>query len=368
MRCPTRRGSRQFLSFRLGAAIWLGLFLCWPGPVAPVAAAASAPPTNKAEEVQVYGASPPSTFTLYALDPDLIAGWNTPLYDYEKQYIPVRYHSLPVLGGWYGQGFIPDRGVLLAAGLKRAFLLSSQVHPQNKISAVLKNLGMEVVAIPGARLSQTPAMFRELGKAFDREERGEALAQYGDRALQRIHEAVGGLPPEDRARVYYAMEEDGLGTVCADSERSDALEAAGGQSVHSCPKGTDNAMPRISFEQLMAYDPEVILVFKTGLMARIPTSPKWQYLSAVKNNRVYLVPRGPFSWLDRPATYMRLIGVQWVASKLHPNRIRTDIADETKAFMRLFFHLEMTDTEVDALLNPLANPRENPQENPQTNP
>ena len=368
MRCPAKRRSRQLLSFRLGAAIWLGLLLCWSGSVVPVVAAASAPATNKAEEVQVYGASPPSTFTLYALDPDLIVGWNTPLYDYEKQFILDRYHSLPVLGGWYGQGFIPDREVLLAAGLKRAFLLTSKVHPQNKISATLKNLGMEVVTIPGASLSQTPAMFRELGKAFDREARGEALAQYGDRALQRVHEAVGGLPPEDRTRVYYAMEEDGLGTVCADSERSDALEAAGGLSVHICPKGTDNSMPRISFEQLMAYDPEVILVFTPGLMAHIPTNPKWQYLSAVKNNRVYLVPRGPFSWLDRPATYMRLIGVQWVASKLHPDRMRTDIAAETKEFMRLFFHLEMTDAEVGALVNPLVNPLTNPLVNPQANP
>ena len=35
----------------------------------------------------IYCATPPSTFTLYAFAPELLAGWNTPLRDYEKKFM-----------------------------------------------------------------------------------------------------------------------------------------------------------------------------------------------------------------------------------------------------------------------------------------
>lgn len=86
----------------------------------------------------VYGPTPPSAFTLYALDPELLAGWNTPLRPYEKKFIAGKYQKLPILGGWYGEGFIPDREVLLARGLKKAFFIGTGYHDRQKISASLE--------------------------------------------------------------------------------------------------------------------------------------------------------------------------------------------------------------------------------------
>ncbi|MDR1045487.1 MAG: ABC transporter substrate-binding protein [Candidatus Adiutrix sp.] len=297
----------------------------------------------------VYGPTLPATTALYALDPELIAGWNTPLRPYEKKFIPEKYQKLPVLGGWYGEGFIPDREVLLASGVRKAFFVNNSVHDRQKISQSLKQLGMEIVYAPGG-LRQTPDCFRGMGRDLNRPERGEALASYAEKALAAVNEAVGGLPEEKRPGIYFGMQADGLATVCRGSSRAEALEMAGGRNVHECPPGTENSFTHVTFEQLMAYDPEVILIFEPKFFEALAEHRLWSRLSAVKNGRVYLVPRGPFSWLERPATYMRLIGVQWLANILHPDLFPINLPEETRVFMKLFFNVDLDDRQLAELL------------------
>lgn len=305
---------------------------------------------DKPDSRSVYGPTAPSAFTLYAFDPELLGGWNTPLRLYEKKFIPKKYQNLPVLGGWYGEGFIPDREVLLASGLKKAFFLGTDFHDRKKISESLEHLGMEIIHAPGG-LSQTPECFRAMGRAFDRPERGQALAVYAEETLSRVRQRLGDLPEEKRPRIYFGLQADGLATICRTSARSEALELAGGRNVHQCLPGTENASIHITFEQLLTYDPEVILIYDPKLFKAIPAHHLWRRLSAVKNGRVYLVPRGPFSWLERPASFMRLIGVQWLANLLHPELYPADIPAETKTFMKLFFNLDLSAQEVEELLN-----------------
>ena len=158
-----------------------------------------------------------------------------------------------------------------------------------------------------------------------------ALAAYAEQTLEKVSHAMRDLPSEKWTRVYVALEADGLASVCRKSQRAEVFAAAGALSVHDCPPGTEEAFLRVTFEQLMAYNPEVILVFHPALMRRIPTDPKWSSLPAVRQGKVYFIPRGPFSWLERPATYMRLLGVQWLANKLHPDLYPVDIAAESRA-------------------------------------
>jgi iron complex transport system substrate-binding protein len=309
-------------------------------------------PAEAPDARSVYGATPPATFTLYALDPELLAGWNTPLRDYEKKYIPAKYHDLPILGGWYGQGFVPDRETLLASGLKKAFYLAQGFHDPLPISETLTKLGLEVIRIPGAKLADQASAFRAMGRAFNREARGEALAAYAEATLAKVGAAMNPLPPEKRTPIYVALEADGLASVCRGSERAEVFDLAGAVSVHDCPPGTNEAALRITFEQLMAYDPEAILVFHPAIMRKIPGDPKWGQLSAVRGGRVYFMPRGPFSWLERPATYMRLIGVQWLAHTLHPDLYEADLKAESAAFMKLFFNLDLSEEQIDDLFKP----------------
>lgn len=62
---------------------------------------------------RVYSASPPVTYMLYAIDPTVLAGLNFPVREWEKKYLRKEMQSLPVLGGWFGQGDTPNMETVL---------------------------------------------------------------------------------------------------------------------------------------------------------------------------------------------------------------------------------------------------------------
>ena len=74
--------------------------------------------------------------------------------------------------------------------------------------------------------------------------------------------------------------------------------------------------------------------------------------NAVKNKRVYVTPAGVFSW-DRYGAEGAL-QILWVAKTLHPEIFKDiDIAAETKKFYKEFLHYELSDDEVNYILNGL---------------
>ncbi len=56
------------------------------------------------QSVTVFGASPPATYFLYSLNPDLIAGINYTFVNRELEYLKKDMNKLPLIGGWFGQG------------------------------------------------------------------------------------------------------------------------------------------------------------------------------------------------------------------------------------------------------------------------
>lgn len=100
-------------------------------------------------------------------------------------------------------------------------------------------------------------------------------------------------PPK---RLYEAHGIDGLSTTCNDSARAALLALGGAQGAHECPlQRTRRGHVKISFEQLLGYQPEAILLYERELLETIQRDPKWQLLHAVKNRRLYLVPSEPFN-------------------------------------------------------------------------
>jgi iron complex transport system substrate-binding protein len=297
----------------------------------------------------VYPATVPSAFTLYAFDPDLLGAWNTPLYDYEKKYIPEKYHSLPVLGGWYGQGFVPDREMVMGSGLKKAFMLESTFFHGRRIHETLNEMGLELLAAPEG-LYELPECFRTMGQIFNRKDRGEELALYSEKVLDSV-ESLKSLPDEKKMKVFLAQDADGLGSTCARAAKDYFIEAAGAINVMVCNDGPKAGHPRISFEELVVLNPDVILSESYELKKIMDKDPRWQQLRAAKENRIYYLPRGPFSWNGHP-TLTALMGIQWLANVLYPDLYPLDLMAVTRQFNKLFFRLDLTDQMISEFLDP----------------
>ena len=305
-------------------------------------------PAFAKENEKIYGSTFPATFMLYIISPDLIIGWNGPLRPHEIKYIPDKYLKLPDVGGWYGQGSVPDKEVLMREGIKKALVLVSGSKRDEEAVKTLTDLGIEVIQVKALTMNDYVEAFRTIGKATGTTERTEELASYAEKALIKSAEMMKGFDEKKRLKIYFAQGTDGLETVCAGTYREEALLLAGGRNVQQCEISQDFA--RVSFEQLMRLDPDVILVHAGEFGTKYMEDPKWQVLRAVKAGNVYRVPYEPFNWLDRPPSYMRFVGLQWLICTLHKDRCTVDIREETGRFMETYFRVKLVDAEIDSIL------------------
>jgi iron complex transport system substrate-binding protein len=303
---------------------------------------------------KVYCASLPETNIIYALDPSLLAGWNVPPADKDKRFLNKKALNLPVLGGWFGQGRTANFEALLKADPDLVFLSQWGVGDVSaKSEQVLKKLGKPMVYIRVFELDDYPATFRFLGKLLGMEKRAAKLAVYAEETLDGVKKSVGSIPDRNKVAVYYAEGPDGLSTECTRSWHTELINLAGGRNVHTCTlkNSNDHNMEKVTMEQVLIYNPEVILVREPVFFSRIFVDPRWKNIKAVRNGRVYLTPKALFSWFDRPPSFMRLLGLKWLTHLLYPDRYRIDMARETKYFYRLFLDVGLSVGEAGRIMN-----------------
>ncbi|RJS74341.1 hypothetical protein CW710_01805 [Candidatus Bathyarchaeota archaeon] len=216
-----------------------------------------------------------------------------------------------------------------------------------------EELGLNVVCIPMASMGceDFPKAIRLIGEILGREEQAEALASYYETMLNEILNVTSKIPRSERVRVYVAMQ-DGLKTHRAYLTMS-IVEAAGGLNVAENLTGYAGAggppIASVSMETLLVWNPEVILAFDPQVKNAIMSDPRWMAVDAVRNGRIYVIPRGLRSWiLPEPES---ILGVMWLAEKLYPDKFHFDLETEVKQFYLRFLGYEVSEEELAKILS-----------------
>jgi iron complex transport system substrate-binding protein len=300
---------------------------------------------------KVYSASPPTTNLLYAIDPGILAGLNAPLRENEKRYLRKEIQSLPVLGGWFGQANTPNIEMILKAKPELVVVQKfGSAFTSKTNEMIMKSVPAPVVSVKLRTIFDYPEAILFLGGLLGREARGRELASYAQRTISDMTVFAAATPAPKRVSVYYAEGVDGLNTDCDASMHTELINLTGGRNVHHCEARDVYGMEKVNLEQIMLYDPEVILVMEVSFFNRIFSDRRWQQIRAVKNKRVYLIPNQPFNWFDRPPSFMRLLGAKWLANLLYPERYRIDIVKEARQFYKLFLGVDLTAEEARRLV------------------
>jgi iron complex transport system substrate-binding protein len=307
---------------------------------------------------KVFCTSATGTVVMYSLCPEKMVGWNYDLSDIEKKYILSEYKELPNLGGWFGKNtgnieeilkINPD--VIISLGV----ITDSEKSTADRIQ---QQLGMPVVLVDG-ELTNIDRAYEFLGELLGVESKAQQLADYCRQTMQEIKAAAEQIPEEKRVRVYYAEGPKGLQTDPQHSIHTQVLDLVGGVNVADVSIDVGQGMADVSLEQVMAWDPELIICWhdvRGGCYSEIINNKKWSEIKAVKDNQVYQIPHGPFSWFDRPWSVNRVLGLKWTAELLYPEYFQYDIKKETKEFYEKFYHYQLTDEEVDELLKGAVSP------------
>ncbi|WP_321491673.1 ABC transporter substrate-binding protein [uncultured Desulfobacter sp.] len=301
----------------------------------------------------VYGTSPPVTYMLYAIAPELIGGLNFPCREKEKQYLPTRLQTLPVIGGWFGQGQTPNLETLIQVNPDVVLAWYMKNSPIcRKTEEMLIPMGFALAYISLDNLEDYPETFRFLGRLLRREERAAALADYAQKTIDKIKAVRDLIPESEKVSVYYAEGTDGLSTECDASVHAQILGLCAGKNVHICPSRTVFGLEKVSIEQVMRYAPDVILSYERSFYDAIFQDPRWQNIPAVQNKRVYQIPSASLNWFDRPPSFMRFLGAVWLINKLYPQKYPVDFVDETRKFYSLFLNVNLNRKEARDIIEP----------------
>ena len=209
--------------------------------------------------------------------------------------------------------------------------------------------GIPYILIDGT-FANTPAAVRLLGEILGVEERAERIAGYVEATFAELDAILAQIPETERPRVYLARGPNGQETGLRGSINTEIIERVGAINVAADPSGARRGIVQVPIEQIVLWNPGTIVTWDRTFYEGVWQNFYWQSIDAVPAGRVYLSPTAPFGWIDRPPSVNRLIGVKWLSGLFYPEQVDQDLREVTRAFYELFYHVDLTDAELDRLL------------------
>lgn len=152
-----------------------------------------------------------------------------------------------------------------------------------------------------------------LGDLFGKPEAAAAYGKYFDETMKKVSSRVDALRDDQRPRVLYAN----YRSLTQPHKMAEWwIAKAGGHSVTD--DGRVGEAFNFSVEQILAWNPEVIIVTSESEIASAYGDARLANVSAIKNKRVYAIPMGVHVWgnrtVERPG-----FTVLWAAKLFHPD-------------------------------------------------
>lgn len=297
----------------------------------------------------VFAAGPPASVLVYALKPEALTGWPRALRPEERAYIAQPYRDIPETGRLTGRGGEANLERVLA--IKPDLIVDFGSVRDTYIdlaNRVQQQTGIPYLLIDG-RFENTAQALRILGQALGVPERAEALALDVEATFARLDRLLAEVPENARPRVYLARGPEGLETGMKGSINTEIIERAGGRNVAD-DGGMTRGLVNASMEQVIVANPDMIVTWDPNFFVSVFDDPLWQGITAVQAGRVYLSPTAPFGWIDRPPSLNRMMGLQWMAGLMYPDRWQGDLRADTRAFYKRYYHVDLSDGDLERLL------------------
>jgi len=220
--------------------------------------------------------------------------------------------------------------------------------------AKVKSLGIPVVQLNFTNFDQMKASIYLTAQVLggDAPNRAEKYNSYLNSTIQSITAKTSKLPDDKKPKVLHVesitpLEVDGGNTII-----DQWINIAGGINVASSVKGN---MKIVSMEQIIAWNPDVIILGangvngKTATVLEITSNSHWANIAAVKNAKVFQNPTGCYLW-DRYSPE-EVLQLQWAAKTLHPGLFKNlDLVQITKDYYQDYLNYSLTDDDVERIL------------------
>jgi len=185
----------------------------------------------------------------------------------------------------------------------------------------------------------------------DAKARADRYNQYFDKKVKQILSITSRIEKTDRPSVYYGgLHGSMLGSQGKGSFMHWNTEVSGGNFL---PQALNDNHATATMPQVLSWDPDIILL--SGYVDSIDIikkNPEWSSMRAVRNGRVYRLPRGVHTW-DHASSEGVLLMI-YMAKRFHPDLFKDwDMIQEMKTFYSEIYGKTITDDDAERILQNL---------------
>lgn len=185
----------------------------------------------------------------------------------------------------------------------------------------------------------------------DAKARADRYNQYFDKKVKQILSITSKIEKTDRPSVYYGgLHGSMLGSQGKGSVMHWNTEVSGGNFL---PQALNDNHATATMPQVLSWDPDIILL--SGYVDSIDVikkNPEWSSMRAVRNGRVYRLPRGVHTW-DHASNESVLLMI-YLAKRFHPDLFKDwDMIQEMKTFYSEIYGKTITDDDAERILQNL---------------
>ncbi|MDR7812552.1 ABC transporter substrate-binding protein [Lacrimispora sp.] len=297
---------------------------------------------------KIAPSGPLAQIVLYTLCPDKLSGLASDFSEGAKQYIDEKYWSLPKFGQFYGKNANLNMEAQIAESPDVIIDIGeAKKSVKEDMDALQEQLNMPVIFIE-ADLDTMSSAYEKLGELTGDTDQAKKLADDCNNILKKSETAREQL--SEKKSVYFAVGDDGLHTNAEGSIHARVIEQIGAENAAKVEMVSSGGGSEVSFEQLLLWQPDVIIVDSEALYQTITTDKVWGELNAVKEGKVYQIPSVPYSFMSSPPSVNRMIGILWLGNLVYPEQYSADIKQEVKDFYELFYHVTLDDTQAEKIL------------------
>ena len=285
-----------------------------------------------------------SDVMLMALCPEKLVGIATRLQT-KHHYLSAQIKQLPYVGRIAGRGSTApiEKIVALDADL---ILDVGDVNPSFITTAdkIVQQVHKPYFIVSG-KLAHSAEQFRQLGELLHKPERAAQLAALAQQILDLTHRAC----ETKHLTVYLARSADGLETALKGAIHTEVFDWLGLRNA--AEMAGEKRMARVSMENLLQWQPDVIVTHDENFFQKAKKESLWANLSAVKNKQIFLAPNAPFGWLDAPPSVNRLLGCLWLTHLFAPEKLpQAQFYQLITTYFEQFYGYSLSVTELTALV------------------
>ena len=304
-----------------------------------------------AEITKIAITGPLSQVYILPLAGDMLVGVCNEFSADAAKYLPAHIFEMTEIGQLYGgKGEMNLEALLTAAPDVVIDIGEPKAAIAEDLAALTEQTGIPFVHVD-ATVATAPDAYRILGKLLSREVKAEQLASWCETTYADMTDMMKQVDTDnDRRTLLYCLGDKGVNVIAEDSFHAEtinmmACNLAVVEDVVSAGTGNE-----VDLEQILLWDPEVIIFAPDSCYEAIDGAAEWQSISAIAEGNYFRTPDGPYGWLSSPPAVQRYLGMLWLGELLYPQYTQYDLQEEITEYYKLFYGCDLTEEMYQALV------------------